>query len=215
VVRRGADESKTRRLEPWEDVVRSIGLIVACIVVVSTAAAAGPDAAVPPAPPRTSAALPMCTVAAVETIDTVDSMTARVGDFFEFETVNAVVVRGRVVFPEHTRGWGIVTVAVAAGKQGRAGSLVMEPLYLHLADGRKIGVVLDRNASDLRETGQSFNAPGYLGAIPIVGIGAVIGAFDYFHHGKDITVPKGTLFAVFPSDDPAVTKCRRPPAKTT
>jgi hypothetical protein len=198
-------------VSPWEAAVRSIGACFAFLALFSTCAAAGQDSSVPPSASLTVWGVPACTVVAAQTLDAVDSKTARTGDFFRFDTVNAVTDRGRVIYPEHTPGWGVVSVAVAAGKQGRAGSLVMEPLYLQLAGGRKVGVVLDRNATDLRESGPSDNAPGYLGAIPVVGIGAVIGAFDYFHHGKDIVLPKGTLFAIFPSDDPTVANCRRNP----
>jgi hypothetical protein len=154
-------------------------------------------------------ALPACTPIAVETLDTVYSKTAVVGDFFRFQTFNSVTDKNRIVLGPGTKGWGIVTVASPAAKGGRAGSLVLEPLYFVLPGGRKMGVVLDHNASDLQKAGQSNNLPGYLGAIPVVGVGAAIGAFDYFHHGKDIIVSKGTMFAVFPSNDPAVTKCRR------
>jgi hypothetical protein len=158
----------------------------------------------------TNATLPICTPIAVETLDTVYSKTANVGDFFRFQTFNSVTDKNRIVLGPGTKGWGIVTVASPAAKGGRAGSLVLEPLYFVLPGGRKMGVVLDHNASDLQNSGQSNNLPGYLGAIPLVGVGAAIGAFDYFHHGKDITVTKGTLFAVFPSNDPAVVKCRKP-----
>jgi hypothetical protein len=157
-----------------------------------------------------SASLPACTPIAVESLDTVYSKTATVGDFFRFQTFNSVTNKNRIVLGPGTKGWGIVTVAAPAAKGGRAGSLVLEPLYFVLPGGRKMGVVLDHNASDLQKAGESNNLPGYLGAIPVVGVGAVVGAFDYFHHGKDIVVSKGTLFAVFPSNDPSVTKCRKP-----
>jgi len=157
-----------------------------------------------------NASLPICTPIAVETLDTVYSKTAIVGDFFRFQTFNSVTYKDRIVLGPGTKGWGIVTVASPAAKGGRAGSLVLEPLYFVLPGGRKMGVVLDHNASDLQKAGESNNLPGYLGAIPVVGVGAVVGAFDYFHHGKDIVVTKGTLFAVFPSNDPLVTKCRKP-----
>jgi hypothetical protein len=153
--------------------------------------------------------LPHCTVIAVQMVDTLDSAKAHVGDFFRFQTINAVVLGNDVIFPAHTSGWGIVSVAVPAGKGGRAGSLVLEPLYFKMPDGKKVGVALDHNAGDLQASGASNNLPGYLGAIPVLGVGAVVGAFDYFHHGKDITVAKATIFAVFPSNDPAVAACRR------
>jgi hypothetical protein len=154
--------------------------------------------------------LPPCTPIAVQTINSVYSKTAFVGDFFQFQTFNSVTYRNHIVLGPGTKGWGVVTVASPAAKGGRAGSLVLEPLYFLLPGGRKMGVVLDHNASDLQNAGASNNLPGYLGAIPVVGVGAAIGAFDYFHHGKDISVPKGTMFAVFPSNDPSVAKCRKP-----
>ena len=157
---------------------------------------------------RTGPNVPRCTVVAAQMLDTLDSSKARVGDFFRFQTVNAVLHGKDVVFAAHTPGWGVVSVAVPAGRAGRAGLLVLEPLYLKLGDGRKVGVVLDHNSSDLRAAGSSDNLPGYLGAIPVPGAGAVVGVFDYFHHGKDITVNKGMIFAIFPSNDPSVASCR-------
>lgn len=152
--------------------------------------------------------VPECTVVAVQTLDAVDSATARPGDFFRFETLNAVTAGTKIVIPAHTLGWGIVAIAAAAGKGGRAGTLVLEARYLDLPSGQKLGVVIDHNTSDLEKTGQTNNLPGYLGAIPVPGVGAAIGAFNYFHRGKDINVPRGTMFAIFPSDDPATQKCQ-------
>lgn len=165
-------------------------------------------AASPASASTTAANLPRCTVIAVQMLDTLDSSRARVGDFFRFQTVNAVVHGKDVVFPAHTPGWGVVSVAVAAGRAGRGGLLVLEPLYLKLANGQKVGVALDHNTGDLKAAGASNNLPGYLGAIPVPGAGAAVGVFDYFHHGKDITVNKGTIFAIFPSNDPGVAACR-------
>jgi len=156
----------------------------------------------------TVAKLSRCTVIAVQMLDTLDSSKARVGDFFRFQTVNAVVRGTDVIFPAHTTGWGVVSVAVPAGRAGRAGLLVLEPLYLKLGSGQKVGVVLDHNSGDLKAAGDSNNLPGYLGALPVPGAGAAVGVFDYFHHGKDITVNKGTIFAIFPSNDPSVAACQ-------
>jgi len=185
-----------------------------CAITVAILCAAVVVTPLSPALPATSgnplASLPACTPIAVETTNSVYSEKAHPGDFFQFQSINSVTYRDRIVLKPHTIGWGVVTVASPAAKGGRAGSLVMEPLYFLLPDGRKLGVALDHNSSDLRSAGASNNLPGYLGAIPVVGVGVVVGAFDYFHHGKDITVDRGTIFAVFPSNDPAVAKCRKP-----
>lgn len=157
-----------------------------------------------------SMGLDRCTVIAVMMSTTVDSATAHPGDFFRFETVNAVTKGTRIIIPARTHGFGVVAVAAPAGRAGRPGSLVLEPRYLEMPAGR-LGVVLDHNTSDLQSNGVSGNVPGYLGAIPLPGMGVAIGAFNYFHHGKDIAVKKGALFSVFPSDDPEVALCQDDP----
>jgi hypothetical protein len=185
------------------------GSVFSSVLLSAAVLIAGPAPAVPAQPANPLAIMPPCTPIAVQTTNTVYSKTAVVGDFFQFQTLNSVTYHNHIVLRPNTIGWGIVTVAVEAAKGGRAGSLVLEPLYFLLPGGRKLGIVLDHNSSDLRSAGASNSLPGYLGAIPVVGVGAVVGAFDYFHHGKDITVPKGTIFAVLPSNDPSVGKCRK------
>lgn len=159
----------------------------------------------------TIAGLSDCTVVAVQMIDDVDSATAKPGDFFRFQTINAVTVGNKIVIPARTMGFGIVAVASPAGRAGRAGTLVLEPRYLTLPSGEHLGVVLNHNTSDLQRSGTSGNMPGYLGAIPVPAIGAAIGIFNYFHHGRDIEVKKATEFTIFPSDSPASERCQEHP----
>ncbi len=156
-------------------------------------------------------ALDRCTVVAVEMMDSVDSSDARPGDFFRFETVNAVTSGALVVIPARTMGYGIVTVAAPAGRDARPGTLVLEPLYLTLPDGKRLGVVLNHNTDSLEKSGPNDSIPGYLGAIPVFGVGAAIGIFNYFRKGKNIVVPRGTVFTIFPSDDPSVERCQDHP----
>jgi hypothetical protein len=163
-----------------------------------------------PPPARSTQADP-CTVVAVEMMDTVDSSDARPGDFFRFQTINAVTQGNTVVIPQRTEGYGIVAIAVSAGRQSRPGTLVLEPRYLVMPGGKHLGVVINHNTDTLQKSGSSNNAPGYLGAIPLPGIGAAVGIFNYFHDGKNIVVPRGTVFTVFPSDDPAVERCQDHP----
>ncbi len=107
-----------------------------------------------------------CTVVAVEMMESVDSSDARPGDFFRFETVNAVTSGARVVIPARTMGYGVVAVASPAGRDAHPGTLVLEPRYLVLPDGKHMGVVLNHNTDSLVESGASDSIPGYLGAIP-------------------------------------------------
>lgn len=159
----------------------------------------------------TIAGLNQCTVVAVQMVDDVDSANAEPGDFFRFETINAVTVGNKVVIPARTIGFGVVAIASPSGPSGRPGTLVLEPRYLVLPSGEHLGVVLDHNTSDLQRSGTSGNMPGYLGAIPVPGLGAAIGIFNYFHHGKNIEVKHGTAFTIFPSDSPSSERCQQHP----
>lgn len=141
-------------------------------------------------------------------LDNVDSSNAQPGDFFRFETVNAVTVKNKIVIPDRTMGYGIVAVASSAGRNGRAGALVLEPRYLELPDHLRVGVVLDHNTSDLVKSGKSGIAPGYLGALPLPFLGAAVGIFNYFRHGEDILVKRGTMFSIFPAEGPQTERCQ-------
>lgn len=154
-----------------------------------------------------------CTIVAVQMMDTVDSRDARPGDFFRFETVNAVTSGANVVIPARTMGYGIVAVASPAGPHdARPGVLVLEPRYLMLPNGKRLGVVLNHNTDGLSKAGANAQIPSYLGAIPIPGVGAAVGLFNYFRHGKNIVVPRGTMFSIFPSEDPSVETCQDHPS---
>jgi hypothetical protein len=165
-----------------------------------------------PVPGRAVLMLDPCTVVAVEMMDSVDSSDARPGDFFRFETINAVTDKARVVIPARTMGYGVVAIASPAGRESHAGMLVLEPRYLVMPNGRHIGVVLNHNTDSLEKAGAAQGIPGYLGAVPVPGVGAAIGVFNYFHRGKNVVVPRGLVFTIFPSDDPSVERCQDHPA---
>lgn len=162
--------------------------------------------------PASALVLDRCTVVAVQMMESIDSTQARPGDFFRFETVNAVTAGPRVVIPERTMGYGVVAVASPAGRDARPGTLVLEPRYLLMPDGQHLGVVLNHNTDTLEKAGPNDGIPGYLGAIPVPGVGAAIGLFNHFRKGKNIVVPRGTVFTLFPSDDPSVEHCQDHPS---
>lgn len=176
--------------------------LIAGLALAALAAPAGANAMV----------LDRCTVVAVQMMQSVDSSDARPGDFFRFETVNAVTSGTRVVIPERTMGYGVVAIASPAGRDARPGILILEPLYLMLPTGKHLGVVLNHNTDSLDKSGPNDSIPGYLGAIPFFGVGAAVGVFNYFRKGKNVLVPQGTVFTIFPSDDPAVENCQDHPS---
>ena len=144
------------------------------------------------AEPTPFPSLPPCTEVIVSTTEPVDSGKAKPGDFFKFKSVGAVTLHGKVIIPTGTMGYGVVTVAIPAGK-GHGGALGLEPLYFEFSDGRKLHVVRDRRPSSLNGQGASGQLPGYLGAVPVPGVGLALGAFNSLHKGKNVTIAIGTL----------------------
>ena len=151
--------------------------------------------------------LPPCTNVIISTVDTVSSAKAKAGDFFRFRSVGAVALHDRIVIPSGTLGYGVVTLAVEAGK-GHGGALGLEPLYFTLPNGAHLHVVRDRRPNALAGQGASGQLPGYLGAIPIPGASLIVGAINSFKKGKDVTIAPGSLASVFASDSPATAQCQ-------
>ena len=151
-----------------------------------------------------------CMSVPVELLDAIDSAHAKPGDFFRFRTIDPVRNEGnpRVLIPAHTTGYGVVALAVQAGAHGKEGALLLQPLYLKMPDGSQLGVVLDYGMRSLGGEGKSTTIPGYLGVIPVFGLGIAIGAVNYFIHGKNVTIQKGTKFTIFAQNDPQTAFCQ-------
>lgn len=156
--------------------------------------------------------LPLCTQVIIETVKPVSSATSKPGDFFQFKSVGAVVIDGKVIIPSGTPGYGVIIAAQSAGR-GHPGSVALWPLYFKMPDGEEIHVIPDRRPNALDGKGASMQLPAYAGAIPLPGVGLVVGAYNSLRKGKDVTIPVGALASVFASDSPETAQCQsqRPP----
>ncbi len=156
-----------------------------------------PPAIIATAPtPVPSAVIPAGTAIAVTLSESVDSATARAGDFYRFQTIEQLKVGGKTVLPVHTTGVGIVSDAQPAGPHSRQGSLLLEARYLRLPRGGELQVIVDRKISDLRRKGASPQLPFYTSYLPIPSMGLITKAYDYVRNGKDVVLPKGAVFIV-------------------
>lgn len=151
--------------------------------------------------------LPPCTQVIIETVKPVSSATAKPGQFFEFKSIGAVVINGKVMIPSGTHGYGVVIASQSAGR-GHGGAVALWPLYFKMPDGQEVHVVPDRRPNALDGKGASMQLPAYAGAIPLPGVGLVVGAYNALRKGKDITIPVGALASVFASDSPETEKCQ-------
>ena len=141
------------------------------------------------------AELPACTVIPVELLDTLDSGKAQVGDHFHFQALDTVVTHDRVTVEKGTVGYGMITWVQSAGAHAKAGELMAEARYFALPHNRQYQVTVDYNAA---HRGSNRNAPGLVGAAPVPFLGVAVGAFNYFHAGANVVIPRGYIFAVMP-----------------
>ena len=151
--------------------------------------------------------LPPCTQVIIETIGPVDSAFAKAGDFFRFKSIGAITQKGKIIVPSGTPGWGVVTLAITAGK-GHGGALGLEPLYFQFPNGTKLHVVRDRRPNALSAQGANGQLPPFAGAVPLPGVGLIVGAFNSLRKGKDVAIQPGSLASVFASDSPATARCQ-------
>lgn len=142
--------------------------------------------------------VPSCTTIPVELLDKVDSGSAKLGDRVRFRAIDTVLTRDRVKIPASTIGYGLVSFVQAAAAHARPGELLIEARYFDLAKGKKYQVTVD---SSTAHNGSNGNAPGIVGAVPVPLFGAAVGAFNYFHAGKNVTIPTGYQFGVTPVGD--------------
>jgi len=151
--------------------------------------------------------LPPCTQVIIETVKPVSSATAKAGDFFQFKSIGAIVINGKVMIPSGTPGYGVVIAAQSAGR-GHAGAVELWPLYFKMPDGQEIHVIPDRRPNALDGKGATMQLPAYAGAIPLPGVGLVVGAYNSLRKGRDVTIAPGSLASVFASDSPETAKCQ-------
>jgi hypothetical protein len=154
-------------------------------------------AAAAPAP----VALPTCASIPVELMDKIDSAKAAAGDRFRFRAIETVVLPDRTRIERGTTGYGVVEYASPAGAHAKPGQLVLEARYFTAPHATDLQVTVDAAASSELHSGSTGNAPGIVGAVPIPFVGIAVGAFNFFHAGKNVTIPVGYRFAVTPVGD--------------
>ena len=147
-----------------------------------------------------------CTVITVQLLDTLDTAKVHTGDVFRFETIATTVDTENVTVPRNSTGYGLVTYASPAGAHGKGGDLIIEARYLTLQSRGQYQVAIDSNASAAKQSGASGHVSSNVGAVPIPFVGTAVGAFNYFHAGRNAVITAGTRFVVVPVGDLAATK---------
>ena len=111
--------------------------------------------------------------------------------------------------PAGTRGYGIVAFADHARGSGTPGRLVVEPRFLVLPGGVHVQVLADPQLADSFAQGTTRNISGALGFVP--GLGLAVAGYNALHHGREVTIERGTEFQLVIGDQLATGACCVPP----
>jgi hypothetical protein len=127
------------------------------------------------------------------------------GDAFWFTTIGDIAATKRYpAIPKGSRGYGVIAFASHAGSGGKSGTLILEPRFIAIADGRRIPVMANPSGDERVLRGKSKNAPD-VGFVP--GIGLMFGGYNAFHRGKEVVLPKGTPLLLIVGDELALGTC--------
>ncbi|HEY9179787.1 MAG TPA: hypothetical protein VIO32_03645 [Candidatus Baltobacteraceae bacterium] len=127
----------------------------------------------------------------VTMVSTVDSTTAKAGDPFTFRTTQTET-SGTLTIPSGTLGHGVVAAVWAASGTHR-GTLLLQPQYLQLSDGRQIRV------SAQNSRGQPFAARRHVFPFPVP-LGGVFVVGGVENPGSNVKIGPGTTFEVLLGD---------------
>ena len=127
---------------------------------------------------------------------TITAATAKVGQEVPFEVIEEVDVQGVPVIAKGAQAVATVTEAQGKRSMGRGGKLDVNIDSVRLVDGEKAA---------LRAT-EGGTGGGHVGAMTAGMVGAAIVFFPaapllLFIHGKDITIPEGTIVTAFVEGD--------------
>jgi hypothetical protein len=127
---------------------------------------------------------------------TISSADTKVGQEIPFEVVEDISVNHVIVLPKGASAIATVTAAEHKKSMGRAGKLDISISYARLKDQEKVA---------LRAT-QENKGGGHVGAMTGAMVATAIVFFPaaplfLFIHGKDITIPAGTVITAFVEGD--------------
>jgi hypothetical protein len=171
-------------------------------VAAAPAPVAGPAATQPPvaSAPTVSASgvlvLPDSTPVKLALSTALSSASATQGQVVEFRVAEDVVVNGAVLIRKDTLALGKVTFAQGKKHMGRAGSLDIEADKTHAIDGTKVELHAQEGTKGKSKAGAM--SAGML--ITATGVGAPIGALWLLKHGKDATIPAGSILTAYTDD---------------
>jgi hypothetical protein len=125
----------------------------------------------------------------VQLQEEIGSRTSVEGDTFAVLTVEDYYVRGKLVLPKGSPGYGVVTHVKRAGLFHSGGEFAFEVRHLVAPDGTEI--MVDTNGATADADSESEKNGNELGTYLTFGVYGLLG-----RRGNDIQIRRGTLFHV-------------------
>lgn len=133
----------------------------------------------------------------------IDSATVQKGELIPFEIADNIMVDGKLVVPEGTKGKMKVTGVEKSGQFGRDGEVMVEFLSLRAIDGRLIDLTMPESEFMEKRSRQLAVAAGVLGAVVIgnpLGLGLsyfVKGSPEVYSAGTKIIAKTADQYTIF------------------
>ncbi|HLI95726.1 MAG TPA: hypothetical protein VKT72_06520 [Candidatus Baltobacteraceae bacterium] len=131
----------------------------------------------------------------------VGSRNSVVGDPIAVRTVEDFYVRGKLVLPKGSPGYGVVTNVARSGMFHRGGEFAFEIKRLVAPDGNDIHVDMLAATGDAERTTERNGSS--VGSYLMFGLGGLFG-----HRGDDILVKAGALFHLVTEATPGISVVR-------
>ena len=137
--------------------------------------------------------LPKDTLVKIKLITPLDTKKNKTGDAVEFEVAEDIYVAGMMVLPKGAPGVGKLTKVEQAQNFGRDAKMEVNFENVTALDLTIVPTLLGEKAKKETESVATAAGAGFAGMILLGPIGVVGAAFV---HGKNITIPAGTMLFI-------------------
>jgi len=138
------------------------------------------------------------TLVKIKLVTAIESKTNKAGDPVEFEAAEDVLASGMLLIPKGAVGIGKLTKVDPAQNFGRDAKIEVNFETVEALDMTKVATILGERAKEETKSMAAAAGAGVAGMILLGPIGVVGAAFV---HGKNITIPAGTLLYIQTQSD--------------
>jgi len=142
--------------------------------------------------------VPAGTALPVHVVGTVSSGSAKVGDTFQIQAAEDVVLSGMVVVRKGAGGQGHIVDSDSAGGNGHSGAIALAFDYVYAADGGRIALS-EAPQKQSEEDRKGASSTATIIGFATFGLGGLFG--HNLAHGKQKTIDQTNVMSAFVADN--------------